>query len=130
MSTWLNLAAIAVAGAVGSLCRYGLTMAAVAIPGGSTMWGTTVANLLGCAMVGGLTALGTPESEPGQLFMLALRVGFLGSLTTFSAFVAEGSVLAESGRWGGVSLFFFANLVLGWLMMSATSHLVTRWFQA
>ncbi|MEO1617778.1 MAG: CrcB family protein [Planctomycetota bacterium] len=130
MSTWLNLAAIAFAGAIGSLCRYGLTLAAMAVPGGATVWGTTIANVLGCALLGGLSACGPVESEHGERLMLAVRVGFLGSLTTFSTFVAESSTLAELGRWGGTSVYVFANLFIGWAAMLGMSILVTRWLQA
>ncbi len=129
MSTWFNLAAIALGGAAGSVCRYGLTVAAAAIPMGTTMLGTTVANVAGCAILGGLTALGEFESDFSQRILLALRVGFLGSLTTFSTFVAESSVLADNGRWWGMGSYLMANLALGWLVLVLASSLVREWIQ-
>lgn len=129
MVSWLNLAAIGLAGAVGSLCRYGVTLAAVAMPGGSTVYGTLVVNVLGCGLLGALTALGPVHSEAGQRLVLAIRVGFLGSLTTFSTFAAESSTLAGMGRWGASSSYTLANLVLGWAALMIAGNLVRGWMQ-
>ncbi len=130
MVSWLNLLSIGTAGAIGSLCRYGVTLAAVAVPGGSTAYGTLIANVLGCAFLGALTALGPADSEAGQRLMLAIRVGFLGSLTTFSTFAGESADLAGMGRWGVSSLYVLANLVFGWLALLLSGHLVRGWIQA
>lgn len=129
MTSWFNLAAIAATGATGSLCRYGVTLAAAAVPGGSTMWGTAIVNIVGCALLGGLTALGPVESESAERLMLALRVGFLGSLTTFSTFAAESSTLASSGRWGASTTYVLANLVIGWLVLLLAGGVVKGWIQ-
>ena len=129
MTSWLNLAAIAVGGATGSLCRYGVTLASAAVPGGSTMLGTTVANVLGCAFLGALSALGPADSESMERLSLALRVGFLGSLTTFSTFTAESQTLAGSGRWGAWSTYMLANLILGWGVLLPAGHLAKQWME-
>ena len=124
-----NLAAIAVGGATGSLCRYGVTLAAAAIPGGSTMLGTTIVNVVGCALLGGISALGPSDSESIERLTLALRVGFLGSLTTFSTFAAESSLLAEEGRWGASGTYVLANLVIGYLALIVAAAVVRGWMQ-
>jgi CrcB protein len=130
MVSWLNLLSIGAAGAIGSLCRYGVTLAAVAVPGGSTVYGTLIANVLGCGLLGALTALGPTDSEAGQRLMLAIRVGFLGSLTTFSTFAGESADLAGMGRWGASTLYVSANLVLGWSALLLSGSLVRGWIQA
>ena len=127
MSSWLNLAAIALSGAVGSLCRYGITVAAIAIPGGSGLWGTTIANVLGCALLGGLIGWGDADEFLSERTLLALRVGFLGSLTTFSTFAAESSMLANEGRWGGSGIYVAANLLIGWAVLMAATNVVKGW---
>ncbi len=129
MVSWVNLLSIGAAGAIGSLCRYGVTLAAVAMPGGSTVYGTLIVNVLGCGLLGALTALGPADSEAGQRLMLAIRVGFLGSLTTFSTFAGESVDLAGMGRWGGSTLYVSANLVLGWLAVLLSGTLVREWIQ-
>ncbi|KAA5540956.1 CrcB family protein [Roseiconus nitratireducens] len=129
MTTWFNLAAIAAAGATGSLCRYGVTLAAAAIPGGSSLWGTTLVNILGCAIFGVLASIGDFESAAAERFALALRVGFVGSFTTFSAFAGESAMLAGQARWGASSIYLLSNLVLGWLALLVASELVKAWMQ-
>lgn len=129
MTSWLNLAAIALGGATGSLGRYGITLAAAAIPGGSTMLGTTIANVVGCALLGALSSLGPPDSESIERLSLAARVGFLGSLTTFSTFTAESQTLAGSGRWGAWSTYVLANLLIGWCVLVLAAGLARGWME-
>ncbi|WP_182864706.1 fluoride efflux transporter FluC [Rhodopirellula sp. JC639] len=129
MTSWLNLAAIALGGAGGSLCRYGVTLLAAALPGGSTMLGTTLANVIGCGLLGALSSLAPADSESIGRLMLALRVGFLGSLTTFSTFAAESSMLAGEGRWGASGAYVLANLGLGYLTLILAGSLVRGWIQ-
>ncbi|WP_149494745.1 fluoride efflux transporter FluC [Roseiconus lacunae] len=127
MTTCFNLAAIAIAGATGSLCRYGITAAAAAIPGGSSLYGTTLANVLGCALLGAITALHLGDSEAMERVTLALRVGFLGSLTTFSTFASESATLAGEGQWGPTTTYVLANLVIGWTAFVVVSGWVKGW---
>lgn len=70
---------IAVGAAAGALLRWRLATALV-FP-----WGTTLANLLGCGILGLLVARLSPSSTAWAL----LAVGFCGSLTTFSSFIFD-----------------------------------------
>ena len=83
MTTWLNLLAVATGGAVGSVCRYLITVASIAIPGGSTLFGTTIVNLIGCAAIGGFAEVVLVTNSLSERTQLLIRVGFLGGLTTF-----------------------------------------------
>jgi CrcB protein len=127
MTTWLNLAAVAVGGGLGSVCRYLLTIASAAVPGGSGMLGTTIANVLGCAAIGALLAYGAVEGNLSERMALAIRVGFLGGLTTFSTFAAESAGLAGDGRWIGSGLYVAANLFIGWAALIVSSTVVKGW---
>ncbi|WP_146514419.1 fluoride efflux transporter FluC [Rubripirellula amarantea] len=136
MTTWLNLIAIASGGALGSVCRYIVTIAAAAFPGGSTMLGTTVANILGCAAIGAFASFlevrhAGLEPTSGQWFpepaRLAIQVGFLGGFTTFSTFVAEKNMLFQGGRIGHAFLYLAANLLLGWLVLVLAAGWVKSW---
>lgn len=121
------MASVAAGGAIGSVARYLITVGSTSIPGGSTAFGTTLANVLGCAAIGALTEyfrLSDSVSEPTQL---AIRVGFLGGLTTFSTFALESVALAESGRWPLASLYVLANLVLGWAVLITAAALIKGW---
>ena len=127
MTTWLNLAAVAAGGAFGSVARYLIALISASIPGGSTMLGTTIANLVGCAAIGGLVVYAELDGSIGERATLALRVGFLGGLTTFSSFAAESSGLALDGRWTSASLYVAANLLLGWAVLLLTSSIIKGW---
>jgi len=127
MTTWLNLAAVAVGGALGAVSRYGITLAASSVPGGSTLWGTTLSNLIGCAAIGALGELSLIEGTFPPRVVLAVRVGFLGSLTTFSTFAAESTVLAGTGRMPAAGIYVVANLVLGWTVLIGAAAVVKGW---
>ncbi len=127
MSTWLNLAVIAVGGAIGSVSRYLVTRLADAIPGGSSMLGTTIVNILGCAAIGALGEYSLVDGAIPERLKLAIRVGLLGGFTTFSTFAAESASLAGTGRWGGVGLYVAANLFFGWAALVAGAALVKGW---
>jgi CrcB protein len=114
MTTWFNLFAVAGGGALGSVARYLITLGSASIPGGSSMLGTTIANVLGCAAIGAFSQYTLSDGLVSERMRLAIQVGFLGGLTTFSAFAAESSGMASSGRLSIASFYVAANLVLGW----------------
>ena len=76
MTSWLNVAAVAAGGAFGSVARYLLTVLIAAIPGGSTVLGTTVANLLGCAAMGALAVYAELEGALSERAAVALTIAF------------------------------------------------------
>ncbi|MGB1926340.1 MAG: fluoride efflux transporter CrcB [Rubripirellula sp.] len=118
---------IALGGAVGSVLRHLITQASILIPGGSGALGTTACNLIGCAAIGAVFEyVSTTETLP-ESYQLAIRVGLLGGLTTFSTFALESLLLSENGRWGLSTLYVLANLILGWLAIMATMSLVRSW---
>ena len=127
MTTWLNLVSVAIGGALGSVARYLITVVSVAIPGGSTLWGTTIANLLGCAAIGAFVEYSIVEGYVSERVQLAIRVGFLGGLTTFSALSFESAALAESGRWSLSGLYVGANLIIGWAALVSAAGIVKGW---
>ncbi len=131
MANWLNLIAIAAGGALGSVSRYLIAVVSASIPGGSSMLGTTIANVIGCAAIGAFATYIELRSGADAVFpermRLAIQVGFLGGLTTFSTYMAEKAFLVQSGRWGGVSLYVLANIVLGWLVLALAAHWVRTW---
>lgn len=127
MTTWLNLTTVAIGGAIGSVARYLITAGSVAIPGGSSMLGTTIANVLGCAAFGAFAQYTISEGMVSERTRLAIQVGFLGGLTTFSTFAAESAELAGSGRLPASGVYVTANLLVGWLGWLSASALVKGW---
>ena len=126
-TTTLNLAAVAVGGAGGAVGRYVITLAAASVPGGSSAWGTTITNVVGCGLMGALVEYAAVEEVLSARMLLAVRVGFLGGLTTFSTFAAESAAFAESGRAGAAALYVAANLLIGWAALFFSAMLVRGW---
>ena len=94
---WDVLLAIGAGGALGSLARYGLS---VAIPHGRGEFAvaTLVTNVLGCLLIGVLMAVLTTTARPHHLARPFLGVGVLGGFTTFSTFVVDTLDAATTGR--------------------------------
>ena len=110
-----RLLAVAAAGALGALARYGLSGAAqrwfpVGFPGG-----TLVVNLLGCFLLGLLATLGLERLTLSPTTRLAVLVGFLGSFTTFSTFGYETLALLREGDPARAGLNVALSVGLGLL---------------
>lgn len=67
---------------------------------GQLAWGTFAANALGCFLAGLLMGALTLRPDWPPEVRLLLMTGFLGGLTTFSAFSVEVLGAATQGRWG------------------------------
>jgi fluoride exporter len=94
-----KLAWLALAGALGTLARYGLIGFFHKINGTSFSWGTVAVNLTGCFFAGLLWTLFDnrwPVSGETQTLVL---VGFMGAFTTFSALIFETGELLRSAEW-------------------------------
>ncbi|MES2991012.1 MAG: fluoride efflux transporter CrcB [Pseudomonadota bacterium] len=92
---WLQILAVSVGAAAGALARWwaGLWL--------NGQWsgfplGTLLVNCVGGLLIG--VALAWFERTPNELLRLLLVTGFLGGLTTFSAFSGESLVLLQRGQ--------------------------------
>lgn len=103
-----KLLGICIAGALGALCRYGLSGLVHKIGGAGFPWGTLVVNMTGCFLVGLLWALFENRFSLSPEIRIVVLVGFMGAFTTFSAFALEtGELLRSSGF-----LYASANILL------------------
>src|SRR5262245_40069377 len=117
----MKLLFIACGGALGSILRYLVTVAAQQFSGAAAVRllghafpvGTLVVNVLGCLMIGVLAALFNRHLLPHDHYRLALTVGFLGGFTTFSAFGLETFILLQSGHPTLAMLNIGANVAVG-----------------
>jgi len=90
---------LALAGAIGTLARYGLAGFVHKINGVSFPWGTVVVNLVGCFLAGLFWSLFENRwSVSGETRTIVL-VGFMGAFTTFSALIFETGELFRSAEW-------------------------------
>ncbi|MFZ9012099.1 MAG: fluoride efflux transporter FluC [Anaerohalosphaeraceae bacterium] len=109
----LQILSIAVAGALGALCRWGISRAGYAVFGAGFAWGTLIANVLGCFLLGFLMYTGLNTDKIPEALRTALAIGFLGALTTFSTFSYETISYVEDGAWMLAILNIGTHLIIG-----------------
>jgi fluoride exporter len=93
-------AAIAVAGALGALARYGLEGLVSRRVHGAFPWSTFVVNITGAFALGLLFTLLTERVGAAPWVRGAVTIGFLGSYTTFSTLSFETYRLVEDRALG------------------------------
>ena len=92
--------AIAIAGAVGALARYGLEGFVSRRAPGAFPWGTFAVNVSGAFVLGFVFTLMTEQFTVAPWIRGAVTIGFLGAYTTFSTLSFETYRLAEDGALG------------------------------
>ncbi len=116
--TW-KLLGLALAGALGSLARYGLAGLIQRGDHSGFPWGTLAVNMLGCFLFGLIWTLTQHRFLLSGETRMILLVGFLGSFTTFSAFLFETDQMIEHSQW-----FLAGANVLGELAAGLAAYLL------
>lgn len=107
MGIGLKILLVALAGALGTLSRWGLGKAVQSWAGPGFSWGTAAVNVLGCFLFGLIWTLAEErEVFPPEAGMIVLT-GFMGAFTTFSTFIFETGAFARDGEPG----FAMANVI-------------------
>ena len=116
----LDLAAIAAGAVAGAWLRWALAIWLNPVHRHMPL-GTWAANLVGGFLIG--AALAWFARHPGldPAWRLAAVTGFLGALTTFSAYSGESLALLQNGRFGW-ALLHTAGHVIGCLAAAAAGH--------
>jgi CrcB protein len=113
---------LSVAGACGTLARYGLGGLVQRVAGASFPWGTASVNGLGCLLFGLIWTMTSERFVGSGEVRIILLTGFMGAFTTFSTFVAEsGNLFADGQHWYGLGNILLQNgvgLVLFFLGMA------------
>lgn len=120
------IAAVGIGAAVGAWVRWGLGLFLNVLHPTMPI-GTLIANLVGGYLMGlamGLFAFNTPSLE----LRLLITTGFLGGLTTFSAFSAEAVDLIQHNEYGW-ALLHVSSHVLGSLLMTALGLMTIQWIR-
>ncbi|EGJ51205.1 fluoride efflux transporter CrcB [Desulfocurvibacter africanus] len=115
-----KLVLMAMAGAAGTLARYGLAQAVQRLSGQGFPTGTFAVNVLGSFLFGLVWTLCEDRLPMGSEVRIVLLTGFMGAFTTFSTFMFESSALLKHGQWmyallniGGQTLLGLFALTLG-----------------
>jgi CrcB protein len=101
---------VCLAGALGTGVRYLTALAAARLFGTTFPWGTLVVNVVGCFLMSIVAYAGAKHLvSPGMRTVLA--TGFMGGLTTYSAFNWDTLAYAQDRAWGTGFLNLGATLV-------------------
>ena len=119
---WAQVLAVSLGASVGALLRW---MAGVWFSRTDQAFplGTLAVNCVGGLLIG--LSLAWFERYPSELLRLLLVTGFLGGLTTFSAFSGESLMLMQRGEWGWAVAHTLAH-VLGALACAALGFRIAR----
>ena len=103
-----KIAYIALAGAAGTLTRYGVGTLFQRDGLSGMPWGIFVANMIGALLFGIVWAASEERGWIGANMRVIALVGFMGAFTTFSTFAFDNVQMARASEWG----WFGANMVL------------------
>lgn len=123
----LQLIAIALGGAVGSVARF-LAANMVATQFGTRFpYGTLMVNLVGSFLIGLMYILIVEKFKMSAEIRGLVMVGFLGAFTTFSTFSLEILDMLKSGALIGAALYLLVSVIVGvanvWLGMQLGKNL-------
>ncbi|MBK7946356.1 MAG: CrcB family protein [Flavobacteriales bacterium] len=120
MNTWI---AIFLGGGLGSVARFGITRAVLALGlKGAFPWATLFANVLATGILAWLILRMQPQLEGRDALKAFLAVGFCGGFSTFSTFSYENFLLLREGH----SAMALANIAISVVLCLAVFYIVAR----
>ena len=123
----LQLIAIALGGAVGSVARFLAANAAAEHFGTRFPYGTLMVNLIGSFLIGLTYVLIVEKFKLSAEIRGLVMIGFLGAFTTFSTFSLELLDMLKSGALLGAGFYLLASVIIGvtnvWLGMQLGKNL-------
>ena len=108
----IKLLAIAGAGAVGALFRFGLSNGVYRVLGREFPYGTLVVNVFGSLLIGYFFVLFLERVDASEIWRSAILIGLLGSFTTFSTFSLETLNLFNEGAYVKAMLNVILSVVM------------------
>jgi fluoride exporter len=110
MNPLMASALVGTGGFAGSIARYSLTLFCQRF---SVEWpfGTMAANLLGCFIIGLITALSDRTEVVSPATRLLLTTGFCGGFTTMSSMIYETAQMLRSSEYFHASFYLGATVV-------------------
>ncbi|MAE61237.1 MAG: fluoride efflux transporter CrcB [Planctomycetaceae bacterium] len=104
--------AVAGGGAAGALARWALVTAAQRSTSTAFPVGTLAANAIGC-LLAGFCYVWLVDQSASLLLRRAILVGFLGALTTFSAYSVESIELIDHGKYLHAGANLIGSVIVG-----------------
>jgi CrcB protein len=107
---------LVVAGALGTLSRYGMAGFFQRFMGTDFPWGTLIVNLVGCFLAGLFWSISESRLSVSGQARIVVLIGFMGAFTTFSAFILETGQLFREAQWLWAIINLSAQNVLGLIL--------------
>lgn len=111
-----TILAVGLGGFAGSVMRYAVTRLTAHVQWFNMPLGTLTVNLIGCLILGFLTALFTRWQGCTDELRLFLTVGMCGGFTTFSTFMGENFAMTRAGQLVPLVLYLGISLTGGFLL--------------
>ncbi len=121
-----GLMAVGIGAVLGAWLRWALSLGLNTVHSNLPL-GTLVANLAGGFVIGVAVEAFVQHPVLAPEIRLFLITGFLGSLTTFSAFSAESVAMLERGQFGWATLHIVLHLA-GSIIMTVLGMMAMRSF--
>jgi len=104
---------IALAGALGTLSRYGLGSLVDSVFTSAFPWGTFTVNVLGCFLFGFVWSLAEGNMVISHQTRAIVLTGFMGAFTTFSTFIFDGGKFIKASQWMLAAGNIISQVILG-----------------
>lgn len=120
---WL---ALALAGALGAVARFGLNFLMMQWLGRSFPWGIFSINILGSFLIGFLGVFLLSKLQWSEPMRVVVLTGFLGAFTTFSAFSVDALALIERAAWLSAAFYIIGSVVFALIATWSGMQLAER----
>jgi CrcB protein len=115
----LNIALVAIGGAIGSVARYLVGVWSVRLAGPNFPWGTFTVNVVGAFLIGLLMEIIARRFDASAEMRVFVVTGIIGGFTTWSSFTLDAVVLFERGDIGLSALYLMGSLVVSFAAIFA-----------
>lgn len=119
-----ELLLVSVGSFFGGGARYLVSRAVQGLMANPFPLGTLAVNVLGCLLIGMLSALPWGGGYMSPHMRMLLTTGFCGGFTTFSTFMNETAGLMRGGHYAMVALYLAASVLLGFLAVVAGQKII------
>ncbi|HQX55230.1 MAG TPA: fluoride efflux transporter CrcB [Pyrinomonadaceae bacterium] len=122
----IKLIAVAIGGASGAVVRYLINISPVANLFAKFPFPTFLINITGSFLIGFLLVLLTDKIDVNDNLRMAIIVGFLGALTTFSTFEMEIFGLVREREFTTAFVYMSLSVVVGFVGVVGGATLARR----
>ncbi len=115
----LNIALVALGGAIGSVARYLVAVWSARLAGPGFPWGTLTVNIVGAFLIGLTVEVIARRFDASAEMRVFLVTGVIGGFTTWSSFTLDAVALFERGDLGLSALYLASSLVVSFAAIFA-----------